>query len=482
MSDLVERVRRLPPTALAFLGSLLLSLVAFAGTVTVGKDAALYLAVAQQALEQGPQAAFQRFDWPWFSLLLAGTHWLSALPLEPAAYLWCAFFMAATCALLVSVSERFAAGSGYWACLVVLSMPAFNHFRDDIIREQGFWFFCLLALSLALGWLESGGWRRAALIQLATLCACLFRLEAVLVLPAIAFCLIGDLHRRAGWSRLLELSALPLAAGVIAVLAMLARGGITQPRIAYYLSLLDPHTLVAGFNLMASQFASAALAKYSTDDAGKIIFFGVTATMLAKFFTLSGPLALPLLHPQSRQVVVAYWQRLRPFVWAWLAYFGVLFLFFIQQRFINSRYVSLLNLLAVPLLAVACLLCARSFPRLAKALVVAAVVVMLSKVISLGTKKTHYLEAASWLSRNTNPADPIYYEDLRIAYYAGRGYPYMPVTREELMTPYQAAKFRYFVLAPKPGDPLYLWLTEQRKPVLGQFTNRKGDTVVIMGH
>ncbi len=107
---------------------------------------------------------------------------------------------------------------------------------------------------------------------------------------------------------------------------------------------------------------------------------------------------------------------------------------------------------------------------------------MLSNVISLGTKKTHYLEAASWLSRNTNPADPIYYEDLRIAYYAGRGYPYMPVTREELMTPYQAAKFRYFVLAPKPGDPLYLWLTEQRKPVLGQFTNRKGDTVVIMGH
>src|SRR5690606_17161582 len=88
------------PVRVTLLASLMLSLLAILGVATIGKDAAFYLDTARQVSEQGVIAA-QRFDWPWFVLLLAGSHKYLGLPLEFAAYLWCALFLAGTCALLV---------------------------------------------------------------------------------------------------------------------------------------------------------------------------------------------------------------------------------------------------------------------------------------------------------------------------------------------------------------------------------------------
>ena len=98
---------------MAFLASLLLSLIAVAGTVTVGKDAARYLYISQEVIRQTPAVAFELFTWPWFSLLLAITHHVSGVSLELAAYLWCAFLMAGTCALLVSITQRYVTDGGY---------------------------------------------------------------------------------------------------------------------------------------------------------------------------------------------------------------------------------------------------------------------------------------------------------------------------------------------------------------------------------
>lgn len=168
--------------------------------------------------------------------------------------------------------------------------------------------------------------------------------------------------------------------------------------------------------------------------------------------------------------------------WAWLIYFGLLLIFFVQERFINSRYVSFLNLLVVPLLTLFVVSFARNFPRLAKILVILSLLVMLQNVVSFGPKKTHYLEAGAWLAQHTHPADKIFYEDSRLAYYAGRGYPYMPFDREQAMSAEQAQNFRYFVLIDKPGDAaLQRWMVQQHKQVLSRFANRKGDTVLVIG-
>ncbi|WP_295485053.1 hypothetical protein [Accumulibacter sp.] len=481
-ADPSRLLARLPPVTLAFVASLLLSLVAVGDEITVGRDATLYLHAAQQALALGPGAAFQVYAWPWFSLLLAATHWLLGLPLEVAAYLWCALFMAGSCALLVALTQRALPASGYWACLVVLSVPAFNQFRDDIIREFGFWFFSILALWLALRWLERGGWLRAGLLQLAIVLAALFRLEAVIVFAAVGLCLLGELRTRDGWLRLLQINALPLAALVMAAAVLLAGDGLSQPRVAYTLSLLDPHRLWERFDLMATRFAAAALEKYSWDDARQIVFLGLSGTVLLKFVTLSGPFALPLLYRGSWPLLADFWRWLKPLACCWLLYFCVLLVFFVQERFVNSRYVSFLHWLAVPLLTMATVLFVQRFPRFTKLFVVLVMAVMVHNVLPSGAKKTHFREASAWVAEHTQPSDAIFYDDSRIAYYAGRGFPMTGLTREQAMLPEQAQRFRYFVMQAKPDDPdVQRWLSEQHKRVLRQFANRKGQTVLIIG-
>jgi len=482
MHAATRTLSRISPVHLAFVASLLLSWIAIAGTVTIGKDAAYYLDVARLAHEQGLAAAFQLFSWPWFPLLLAATQAFLGLPLELAAHLWCALLMAGACALMVAITQRLLAGSGYWACLVVLSIPGSNHLRYDIIREFGLWFFCMLALWLALDWLPRGGWRRALTVQLAIAAAALFRLEAVFLFPVLALCLLADWKTPRTWLQLLQLHLLPLAALLATLGILLAGQEFANERVLYFLSLLDPRKFLAGFDRMADLFARAALQAHAADEARQIVFFGLPLMLLSKFLTLCGPLALPLLYRGAWPAVVDYWRRFRPLAWAWLLYFGILLLFFIQERFINARYVSFLNLLAVPLLSLLLLRFAAAFPRLAKLLVALALLVMLQNVVSFSAKKTHYREAGAWLAQHTAPADPIYYEDSRLAYYAGRGYPFMPVTREQAMSGEDAPKYRYFVIVARPDDPaVRLWLAQQKKRILGQFANRKGDTVLVIG-
>jgi hypothetical protein len=154
----------------------------------------------------------------------------------------------------------------------------------------------------------------------------------------------------------------------------------------------------------------------------------------------------------------------------------------LSQLWNLDRGVSFLNLLAVPMLTMVLMRFARRFPRSSKVLVMVALLVMLHNVIPFGAKKTQYLEASAWLSAHTQTSDGIFYDDSRIAYYAGRGYPSMPVTREQLMTAEVAQKYRYFVFVARPDDAALRHLLEkQGKRTLVKFANRKGDTVLIVG-
>lgn len=482
MQAIWARLGRLSPVKLAFFGSLLLSLIAVLGVATIGRDGAFYMDVAQKVSEVGVRGAIRSFDWPWFPILLAYTHSLLGISCELAAYLWCTLFMAGTCALLVDVVRQRAPAASYWACLVVLAMPAANQFRFDIIREFGFWFFCMLALWLALRWQVRGGWLRAAAIHVAVLLAALFRLEALVLLPALTLWQVAALRSRAGWLRFLQLNAAPLLAAVLAMGVLLAVGGLSSGRVDYYLGLLNPRQVFAAFNTLSNQFASSLIYDYSRDEAGRIVFFGMLAALLIKFVKVIGPFSLPFLFRGSWTAWRIFWQEFRPFAWGALLYVVVLMLFFVRQQFMISRYVSLLNLLLVPLLAVGLRQWAQSYPRLAKALVGIALLVMLNNVIALGAKKTQIVDAGRWVAQHIDPAAPVFYDDGRIAYYAGRGYPRQDMNREAAMGPDGVGRYRYYLLAAREDEAwLQSWLAQQHKRILARFANRKGDSVLVIG-
>jgi len=248
--------------------------------------------------------------------------------------------------------------------------------------------------------------------------------------------------------------------------------------------LLSPQGILTSLDALGKGLAQGGLQEHGPDDANRIVFLGLSALIVSKFFTLCGPFAVPFLYPASWLAVRDFWQRLRPFAWAWLLYFCILELFFLRYGFLISRYISFLNLLAVPLLTAALVVLVGRFPRYAKFLLGLALLVMLANVISLGSKKTHYREASAWIQHNTQPSDTIYYDDSRIAYYAGRGYPRMLPPQELLMAaePDYLRSVRYFVISAKENDPsLENWLAGQGKRVLSRFANRKGETILILG-
>jgi len=474
--------QRISPVWLAFSVSLLLSLVAVLGAGTVGKDAAFYLDIARQTSEQGIGAAFDRFNWPWFVLLLAGTHKLLGLPLELAANLWCSLFMAGTCALMVDVVRRVAPQAVWWAVLVVLAMPAFNQFRDDILREFGFWFFSGLALWLALLWQASRSWTKAVGLLVSVMAAALFRLEAVLLLPALVLWQLPALLQSSQRSGALQLYVLlVLLAGLFALglLAAVQFFGFPVYRFLYYASLLNPQHLLESFSIIAEQFGDSLTNKYSRDEAGQIVFFGLLAALLIKFVQLLGPFALLLLDRSSWVRVGSLALSFPLFGWAALLYSVVMLLFFIHEQFINSRYLSFLNLLVVPFVALLMTAFAQRRPRLARALMILALLVMIGNVVSLGAKKTHYIDAGKWLSEHAPAQAHIYYDDGRIAYYAGRGYPANPPLQLALDDPEQ---FDFLLIEADGKEPwLVDWLDRHNRRVLARFANGKGNVVLIIG-
>ncbi len=472
------------PVAVAFAGSLLLSLVAVLGVVTVGKDAAFYLDIARQAGEEGVGIALARFDWPWFVLLIAGTNKLLGLPLELAAYLWCGLFMAGTCALLVDIVRQRAPQAVWWSVLVVLAMPAFNQFRADILREFGCWFFCALTLWLALRWQDSRSWKPALWLWLwlSLIAAALFRLEAVLLLPALALWQLPALIRPGQRSAALQFYALLVGfvgLGILGMLLLVRLFELPVNRLVYYAGMLSPLQLLDSFNMLAEQFGQSMINKYSRDEAGKIVFFGLLGVLLVQFVKLLGPFAFVLLDRSSWRLLPGVIRSFSLFGWAALLCFLVLLLFFINQQFIISRYLSFLNLLTVPILAVLVAACAKKWPRLTRPFVVVAALVMIANVVSLGAKKSHYVEAGRWLSAHTPAQAHIYYDDGRIAYYAGRGYPISQPLQLTLQAPEQ---FDYLLIESDEGEAwLASWLDQHGLRVLERFSNRKNDTVLVIG-
>ena len=155
---------RLNPVYVTIALSLLLSWLAAHGRL-VNRDGILYLDIARMIVEDGYAEAAKYGDLTFLPLLIAGLSYVLPLDYETIAKLLNAFFMAGACALLVAIVRRNAPEAAWFAVLVVLAMPAYNQYRNEILREYGFWFFSLLGFWYSMRGSERLGWQDALKIQ-----------------------------------------------------------------------------------------------------------------------------------------------------------------------------------------------------------------------------------------------------------------------------------------------------------------------------
>ena len=481
MARLAEWARAIGPVRMAFIGSLLLSAVALGSGALINRDGIHYIDAARVYLEEGLILHLDTLHWRFLPILMASLSKLTGLTAETAGHVLNAFLLAGVCGLLVAITRRRLPEAAWAACLVVLAMPAYNGYRSELLREFGFWFFCMLAFWLAMRWEESPRWRGAIACQLALGAAVLFRLEAVAFYSALMLWQVFAAPAGQRMRRVFMIGSLPLAGAALAVV-LFSSGLVKSPdRLAFYLEAVNPLRKLQIFGEAAGRMAELVLNKYSREEAGYILFLGLLSIIPVKFLKMAGVFVVPLAYPfvvQPARAALARWQ---PLSWAFFAYLLVLAAFVTHQFFLVGRYVSLLNLLAVPLAASGLALLMRRFPRWRTLMVALALVTMAANVVSFSPRKTHIVEAGRWLGAHASNAERVGVDNARIAYYAGwRASQSVSLDRPALARALAEKRIGMVAVeAPRKEADVEKWLAEHHLQPVQRFANKAGDAVIV---
>lgn len=428
-----------------FIGSLLLSALAYYFNPILARDSTLYIDIANNFAAHGYANPTERFDWLWMSVLISIVHQLSGLSTINTALLLMALLMAVTCTLLTRTSQLLTPASGWWACLISLSIPAFNSYRDNILREPGQWFAAALTMLAVILWQEKKQWRYLLLAIAAVITGSLFRLEAIFLLAPLVITFLWQLRANLLSKQGLIFIAITTLAVAFAASIVIASGLLDSSRAAYYINLLDPALFTTNLEANANSFAEATLKKYSHDDAAKILVIGFLGLIMLKAILMNGPFIAALaLSPSSLLKRPANPLELFVVIGI-LCYLMILLVFAVQHRFMIDRYIAMLHILATPLLAASTVKVKKIYPKLAKLVVLFAVLSGLDNVISLSDKRTHYLDAGPWIQDNIPAEARSYYSDGRVSFYAGRTY-VSPRHDESIAISTYSHDYDYFII------------------------------------
>jgi hypothetical protein len=487
MKKIAALARAIGPVRMAFVCSLLLSAVAVWNSPVLNRDGMLYVEWGSALAEHG-LAAMRHYEGMAYLAVLpaivAAISSLTRLGPEASAYLFNALALAGACSLLVAITRRRLPEAAWAACLVALAMPAHNEYRNQVLREYGFWFFSLLAIWLAMRWEESGRWREALACQAALVCAALFRQEALAYFPALmlwqAFAAPSGLRLR----RTFMIGSLPVFGAALAILAF-ASGLVALPdRLAYFLDAANPLHKLGVIKEAAERMSEYVFKyKYSREEAGYVLFFGLLTIIPVKFLKMSGVFVVPLAFAFVGQPLRAVLSRWQPLSWVFFAHVLVLVAFLTHMFFLVGRYAGMLDLLAVPVAAAGLAALMQRFPRWRWLMLGLALLTMIANVVSLSPKSTQLIEAGKWLSANKTAAARIYVENPRVAFYAGLDYVATGrarLERGDLAKAVAENRFDMLVLdaSAKEGGTDE-WLAANSLRVIKRFANRAGHAVVI---
>lgn len=470
-----RQIHRLSPVVVAFIASLLLSLIARLGSI-INRDGMLYVNTAQAYLDGGFAAAKALFAWPFLPIVMAYVSRLSGLEPENAGYLVNALFMAGTCALMVACVRRESPELAWIACLTVIALPGLNEYRNELLREFGCWFFIMLAFWLAQKWNARPNWMGAIGIQLSLLCAALFRPEALTLYIALTgWQLAFAADRR--WHRVAMIGTLPIIGGALLV-TLYWTGHLGNDRLAGEFARLNFSRFDAKADILAS-----GLIEYARGNAHTVLFFGSLALipirLIEKFALFLVPLYFFVADRSSRHPDM--FGRL---LWCAIAvHLVVLSVFVTDLQFLAGRYVCLILLFSTPFIAAGLKRMFTRWPGLQRPTIALAIAMALANVVYTGQGKAYFIDAGKWLAANV-PADSRAYIDSGRAAFHARWHTITLQPRGDRGRIEDAARsgeFDVFILErSRKEDPVDDWLEQAcGLEIVTRFGSPNTDEVII---
>lgn len=280
------------------------------------------------------------------------------------------------------------------------------------------------------------------------------------------------------------LGCLPLG-GAAAAGVLFASGLMPMPgRMAYFLEAANPLRKLQVIGEAAGRMSEFVFKyKYSREEAGYVLFFGLLTIIPVKFLKMSGIFVVPLAFAFAGQPLRAVLARWQPLPWVFFAHVLVLVAFVTHQFFLVGRYVGLLNVLAVPVAAVGLAALMRRFPRWRGLMLGLALITLLANVLSFSPKSTQIIDAGKWLAATRAEPSRVYVDNPRVAYYAGMGYVSTGrnrLERDALAGAVAENRFDMIVLDVHAKDTVTAeWLAANRLQEVQRFVNKGGNAVIV---
>jgi hypothetical protein len=252
--------------------------------------------------------------------------------------------------------------------------------------------------------------------------------------------------------------------------------------VSYYLEAANPLRMLQTLKEAGSGMSETVFKyKYSREEAGYILFFGLLSVIPMKFLKMAGVFLIPLIYPFAVLPLRSVLSRWQPLPWAFLAYLLALIAFVTHQFFLVGRYVSMLNLLAVPVAAAGLALLMQRFPRWKALMAALALATMAANVVSLSPRKTHIVEAGRWLGANAPDSGRVGVDNARLAYYAGwRAAQSVSLERSAMAQALVEKRIDMVAIeVPRKDADVEKWLADQGLKAVQRFANKAGDAVIV---
>lgn len=401
-------------------------------------DALVYINTAKAYAHEGLRAALASYPWPWFSLLLYySSQWLHLSYVMAGTVLNTLFITGIVlCFVRLSkaLSGHLSAHSYYplTAAIVILSFPYLNHFRDDILRDAGYYFFALSSVYYFLQYLRHADWRNALLWNVTVLLAALFRVEGVIfavLMPLGVLCKAQSSVLLRIYNSL-KLYIMPAIVSLLALLIFAVQfphlSLLHDTRIAELQSQFSQGLVASMTSIItaADQLKIHVLGPYGQHDALTIMVFGILGIVLSNIYTTLG---------FFNTIFAVYGWRLRLLLSdesnkiAFYGYLSVNALICLaatsQLLFLSARY-SFFGVLLLLLIASTSMThvflhwrTTRTYKLLAVAAIGAIIYNLVASLGHFGTSKTYIIQAAQWLNQHTPSASAIYTNDTQLAIY-----------------------------------------------------------------
>ena len=468
--------------------SVLLSIFLVVNDDLINSDGILYIQTASAFLSGGFDAASELYNWPFYSILIAGTHKIFHLSLEQSALMLnILFFVLLTDALYLICRKTLPSQQHVLiAMLIFISFYTLNDYRDFIIRDVGYWAFSLLSIFWMMAFLERQNWCNAFCWQLCMVLAIIFRTEGVFLLLALPLFSLFSLPHPNKLKSYLSLNILALT-GLFSLLLSPYMASIFSDweKLGVWLAQ-DGGEIFQNFSLKAEQ-ASQPLPSFAHKHSKIILSTGLISLVLfliAKAIHIGYIGFYIVARKSSATPLVPHYRFLQ---YATILNALILFAFVFKHYFMTTRYcvmtVLLLLLLMLPAITDYILRAWHNKKRFILFLFVGLLAVLLQVSIHSSVSKTYVKSTAIWASENlprnsrvaTNNHFIAYYFNIRIMQ-TGH-HPATLIQSSDIPTGYD-----HIIYVEKKKRPLSKAISEsiQSHQNIYQQQNKRGDKASII--